>query len=214
MGNIPILIRREVEDHAIHFVLAFLLGCISSVIIYVLCSRPADSAGRLILSDMTLFFIMGQLPCLMALDAMALARVQMAGDRGAKVSAFICTLTPTRGQLFIAKWISGLAWVLLAIGPILLMLGFRATQLELYAPFIKTVMTGVIVMQVTAYAMGQQIGFLRDKGLILVVGALFLCLLASLLVIKGFAMPLYAILTVLTVALSVRSWWAFQHMAL
>ena len=213
MGNLPILVGREIEDHTIHFVLAFFLGCIASVIIYALCG-PDDSAVSFIFSDMTLVFIMGQLPCLMVLDAMSLARVQMAGDRGAKVSAFICTLSPTRGQLLIAKWVSGLVWVLLAVGPILLMFGLKATQLELYFPFFKTVMTGVIFIQVAAYAMGQQLGFLVDKGLILVVGGLFLCLLASLLVIKGFALPLYVILAVLTVALSVRSWWAFHHMAL
>jgi len=36
MGNIPILVRREIEDHTIHFVLAFLLGCIASATIHVL----------------------------------------------------------------------------------------------------------------------------------------------------------------------------------
>ena len=43
----------------------------------------------------------------------------------------------------------------------------------------KMVMTGVIVTQVTAYAMGEQIGFIQDKGLILVAGAVFLCLVRA-----------------------------------
>ncbi len=213
MSHIPILVKREVQDHAIHFVLAFILGCIASVIIYVFC-KTVDSMGALVLTSGTLVFILGQLPCFMVLDAMSLARVQIAGDSRASVSAFICTLTPTRGQLFIAKWISGLVWIFLAVGPVLLTLALKGGQLGPYVPLIKPAMTGVIVLHVTGYAMGQQIGFLANKTLILVVGALFLCLLASLLVIKGLTMPCYALMVVLTVALSVRSWWAFHRMAL
>jgi hypothetical protein len=213
MGKILILVKREVEDHAIHYVLAVLLGGIASGIIYILYKMVDPDHGPIFGQGM-LIFSLGQLPCFMVLDAMSLARVQIAGDRRASVSAFICTLTPTRGQLLIAKWISGFIWMLLAVCPLLLTLAFGVWPFEVYIPFGKTVVVGVIVLQLTGYAMGQQLGFLEDKGLILVVGALFLCLLASLLVIKGLAMPCYAILAVLTVALCVRSWWAFHHMAL
>lgn len=212
MRNLPILVKREVEDHAIHYVLALLMGGIASALIHVLY-KTADLAFGILFDERMLFFLLGQLPCLMVLDAMSLARVQIAGDRRARASAFICTLTPTRGQLFIAKWISGFIWMLLGLCPLLLTLAFTWPP-ELYPRLVNMMIAGVIITLVTAYAMGQQMGFLEDKGLVLVVGALFLCLLASLLVIKGFAMPLYAILTVLTVALSVRSWWAFHHMAL
>lgn len=74
--------------------------------------------------------------------------------------------------------------------------------------------TGVIVTLTCAYAMGQQLGLVESKGLILLVGGLFLCLLASLLVIKGISTSYFALLPVLTVALCTRSWWAFHHMAL
>ena len=213
MRNVLILVRREIEDHAIHYVLAFLMGGLCSAIIYVVY-KTADARGKLLFGDVTPLFFIGLLPCFMVLDVMSLARVQIAGDRGAKVSAFMCTLTPTRGQLLIAKWISGLVWICLAVGPLLVTLALKGGQMGQIVPFIRPVMIGIIVTHVTGYAMGQQIGFLEDKGLILVVGALFLCLLASLLVIKGFAMPCYALLAVLSAALCVRSWWAFHHMAL
>jgi hypothetical protein len=213
MRNIWILVKREMRDHAIHFGLAFLMGCLGSAIIYVVY-RTADARGRLLFGDLTSLFFIGLLPCFMVLDVTSLARVQIAGDCGAKVSAFMCTLTCTRGQLLTAKWISGLIWICLAVGPLLVTLALKGEQIGQFAPFIKPVMLGLIVTHVTGYAMGQQVGFLEDKGLILVVGALFLCLLASLLVIKGLAIPCYGLLAFLTVALCVRSWWAFHHMAL
>ncbi len=213
MRNILSLVKREIEDHRIHYVLALLMGCIATVMIYVLF-KTADSSGEPAFFGWTLLWLLGQLPCLMALDAMALARVQIAGDRHARISAFVCTLTPTRGQLFIAKWISGFVWILLGLCPVILILVFKESPPVLYASFLRTLMVGVIVILVTAYAMGQQLGFLEKKGFVLVVGALFLCLLASLLVIKGLSMPCYAILAALAVALCTRSWWAFHHVAL
>ena len=213
MGRIMILVKREVQDHAIHYALAVLMGCLASAIIYVLY-KMADPVDGPIFAEWMSLFILGQLPCLMVLDAMSLARVQIAGDRRARVSAFICTLTPTRGQLLVAKWISGLLWIVLAVGPLLVTLALNEKPSALYLLRVKPLMIGAIVMQATGYAMGQQLGFLENKGLVLVVGALFLCVLASLVIIKGLAMPCYALMAVLTVALSVRSWWAFHHMAL
>jgi hypothetical protein len=213
MRNMLILVKREIEDHALHYLLAVLMGCIASVIIYVLY-HMADAADRSLWGDMFEHPLMVIFPCFMILGAVFLACIQIAGDRRAKIATFICTLTPTRGQLLIAKWISGLVWILLAAGPLLVILALKREEWGLYMPLIKTVMTGVILMQVTGYAVGQQIGFVENKGLALVVGALFLCLMGSLLVIKGLAMPCYALLAVLTVALCVRSWWSFHHMAL
>jgi len=179
-----------------------------------MCYKTADPAFGVLFDERTLlFFLLGQLPCLMVLDAMSLARVQIAGDRRARVSAFICTLTPTRGQLFIAKWISGFIWMLLGLCPLLLTLAFTWPP-ELYPHLVNMMIAGVIITLVTAYAMGQQIGFIESKILVLVVGALLLCLMASLLVIKGLAMPCYGLLAALTAALGMRSWWAFHHMAL
>ena len=114
----------------------------------------------------------------------------------------------------IAKWISGLVWVGLGLCPLAFAFAFTAGPPDSYAPFVKTVITGLIVTLMCAYAMGQQLGFLESKGLLLLVGALFLCLLASLLVIKGMAVPYFAFVAVLSVALCVRSWWAFHHVAL
>ncbi len=213
MGRLLILVKREIEDHAIHYGLAVVMGCIASLIIYVLY-KAADAADRSLMEDVFEHPMMGVFPCFMILGAMLLAHVQIAGDRRARVSTFICTLTPTRGQLLIAKWISGLVWILLAVGPVLLTLALKGGQMGLYIPLVKTVMTGIIVMQVTGYAVGQQIGLVEKKGRALMVGGLFLCLMGSLLVIKGLAMPCYALLAALTVALCVRAWWTFHDIAL
>jgi hypothetical protein len=213
MRNMLILVKREVEDHAIHYVLAVVMGCIASMIIYVF-NHMADVAERSLWDDVFRHPLMVIFPCFMILGAVFLASVQIAGDRRAKISTFICTLTPTRGQLLVAKWVSGLVWILLAVGPLLLTLTLKGEIMGLYAPLIRAVLTGIIVLQVTGYAVGQQIGFVEKKGLALMVSALFLCLMGSLLVIKGLAMPCYALLAVLTVALCVRSWWSFHHMAL
>lgn len=213
MRNILMLVRREVEDHVVHYVLSILIGCVAAVMLTVL-SRTLDASGKPAFRDWTFLWILGQLPCFMVIDAMALARVQMAGDRRAKVSAFICTLTPTRAHLLTAKWIAGLVWIGLGLCPLVIASFFIEGQPFIYAPFVKTVVVGVIVTLMCAYAMGQQLGLVESKGLILLVGGLFLCLLASLLVIKGLSMPGFTLLSVLAVALCVRSWWAFHHMAL
>ncbi len=213
MGRLLILVKREIEDHAIHYILAVVMGCIASMIMYVLY-RMADAADRSLSEDLFVHPIVGVFPCFMILGAVLLASVQIAGDRRARASTFICTLTPTRSQLLIAKWISGLVWILLAVGPLGVTLALKGGQMGLYIPLVKTAMTSTIVMQVTGYAVGQQIGFVENKGRALVVGALFLCLMGSLLVIKGLAVPCYVLLAALTVALCVRAWWTFHDMAL
>lgn len=123
MGNILSLVKREIEDHWIHYVLALLIGCVASVMVYVLF-RTLDSSGKSTFVDWTFLWVLGQLPCFMVIDAMALARVQMAGDCRARISAFICTLAPTRAQLLIAKWFSGLVWMGFGLCPLVFAFAF------------------------------------------------------------------------------------------
>lgn len=213
MRILTVLVSRELEDHVLFYVLIFLIGCAfagSAGVDYVR-SHIVDT--QLDVHDDIWVQVLVHLICL-TLGAMALGTFQISGDRRAGISTFICTQTPTRDHLLIAKWLSGLLWILLGLLPVLAIHAYMLRAMELDGSMLWRVMVGLFLTPLAGHHAGLQIGFLENKALVPLVASLFVFLFTGLLVIKGFGFPCYWLLTLLIVALSVRTWWAFHQSAL
>lgn len=207
------LIKRELEENytlfllAVFFELALLTNLISQAALTKAGPLPFE-VPKIMLQ--TLWWI---LP-FFSLASIVLGIVQIRVDRNQNISTFLSTLATTRRQIFFAKIIAGLIWILIVLLPlaaadaILLKASPRILPPDL-APLLWTFLVTFLAFT-ACYSLGLQISYLANKGLI-VLGVLFITpVLLSVIIIKGFSLQTAIILLILTIVSLVRAWQKFM----
>ena len=140
---------------------------------------------------------------------------QMHEDRNKKISAFLCTLATDRKGLFIAKLIAGggffiLLYLFLALAEcILLWLYPRAIPTDMTV--FRNTFIVMILLGLSNYAIGLQMGLLANKGTGGICGALLGIVLVGLVVIKGLGVVTWLLLALVIAAFLSSTWLKFRH---
>jgi len=211
MRGLYVLTRREVEDHALLYALVFILGGIYAGMVYVEypteVTHPYSIPGNVIGLSLMLF-------AFLSAGIMILGYAQIAGDRRAGISTFVSTVTATRSQTLLAKWLSALAWMGLGLLPALSLHAVMLPGLGLDGSVLGWIMVGGCMTVLTAYAAGQRTGLQQNHILSLLMLVSLVFLVASILVIKGSGLSCLFLQGILIVALSGRTWRIFHDSVL
>jgi hypothetical protein len=206
------LIKREVEDHLAYFIGAIILSAVlaamlASVFYY---DEPGD---RPVLVGLSIPAII-----VLVIGFTGMGVSQMYTDRNRKISTFLTALPVTRCQILTARIITGI----LAILIVLLSLIITGTILRrLFAPPIPIYPGLIFDLSVTAflmgfacYCIGLQTGWTSSRITPTLGGLVLTCILAPLILVKGFGPLIKIILVLFIIASLIRTWQKFKSTAL
>lgn len=196
------LIQREIRDHVIFFMGAIALaGTMVALSIPMLDNRGwAEMAVLTVLPVVVLAFF-------------AMGAVQMHTDKTRRVSAFISTLSVSRNRILLAKVLAGVLAILIALVPIAvtvtILMQIYAAPIPIYSVIILEVFAGSFLATFACYCIGLQAGW-HSGRLAQALGGLALTgIIASMILIKGFAPEMMVILSLFIVASLARTWHLF-----
>jgi hypothetical protein len=198
------LIKREIEDNYVFFLLALILSSVISILI----GYDFYYSQKISVFTLTVSIWMSGLAGIFVFCAMGSS--QMYNDRTKKISALLATLAVTRKKIFIARVLSGILAILVfalpAIGTITVGLGMIEPQMPFYKPGVFVLWIPVVLSCLAGYCLGLQTGWTLNK-IIPSLGALSLISgLVGLVIIKGPSKDLYPILVLLIICSLLRAW--------
>ena len=207
------LIRREIEDHVAYFVGA---AVISVILIVLLISAVYYVHG-----DKHLAFPIGlSLPLiiLLIIGLPAMGVSQMSTDRSRRISAFLSALPVTRGRILAARIITGVLAILTVLLPLTItaaiLWNLRAPPIPILPGLIFDMFRAVFLMAFTCYCLGLQTGWTSNRVAPTLGGLALTCILAPLILVKGFGLHTDMILVLFIVASLIHTRHKFMSTAL
>jgi len=158
------LIKREIEDSIVFYLMFVLFGFGASALILALTFYgDSEDPGNTIA-----FVIIGQLfGAIGLLGVSTLGSSQMYIDRTRKVSAFLSGLAATRWRLFAAKITAGVIGILIMVGPIAIASAIAVEKFTVPVPVrwmvFRDIALVVFLVYLSGYSMGLVVGWTITK---------------------------------------------------
>lgn len=215
------LIRREIEDNLIMFLLAGLIAVIlAPAMVYLAIDKATHSESPCSFSSSAVEASTFTLPCLLSFLAAAMGAAQMYMDRHRRISTFLSTLPTTRARILTARIMTGVLAIALGLVPVALAITITARIFyispicDIYIAFFTKRFLMTFLLAAACYCLGLLMGW--DSSLFLpVLGTLVLLpVLVSVLVIKGLHAHSAIILSALILAFATRMWLSFRSTSL
>ncbi|HEG44161.1 MAG TPA: hypothetical protein ENH94_08955 [Phycisphaerales bacterium] len=212
------LIKREISDAAVFFVttVVFLSGFTAFVFynaMIVLKNHNQYFGVPSIVYRVFAIFPFVLLPLITALGAR-----QMYLDKERRISSFLVTLATTRQRILLAKIITGIMWLLLAILPVaatdVILLKITPMIALPDIGFLIDMFVTIFLCGLTCYCFGLQIGWRSGKILPALGVLVVMPILVSLIVIKGFSVQTVIFFVLLAFASIIRTWQKFMSSSL
>jgi hypothetical protein len=144
----------------------------------------------------------------------AMGAVQMDTDRIRKISAFISILSVSRNRILLAKIIAGLLAILIALVPltvtVTILLQIHAPPIPIFYVMVLEIFSGTFLITLACYFIGLQAGWNSGRLPPVIGGLVLTCILATLILIKGFTPEIMVILSLFIVASLIRTWHLFM----
>ena len=207
------LIKREIEDHIVYFLVAVIFAAMF-VATEISVAYKIGSDEPMIAAFLVLLFVV----IWSTLGYCAMGATQMYTDRTRKISALLSTLPVSRGQILLARIITGILAILTVQVPFVIttmfLLYIFVPPAPIYYGFIFEIFAGVFLTSFACYCIGLQTGFTSSK-IAPTFGAIVLtCVLVPLIIIKGLGTH-FVLLTLAFIAASlIRTWNKFMTTAL
>jgi len=208
------LIKREIQDHKIYFVMAFVLSIIFSVSIIAQIYKGENEElmfllpfSEIVLAVITIIGICG------------LGASQMHTDKNRKISAFLLTLPVTRSRIFAARVLTGILALLLLLTPpavtINIVLAGLGQQEATYKYFTVEIFSSLFLMSLGIYCTGLLCSLYKSRlsATPTLLGLILSIFLLSLIVIKGFGIEASIIMFFYTASCLTFSWLKFNSAA-
>jgi hypothetical protein len=209
------LIKREIEDHIAYFIGAAILSGILIILSILAISAQEASEPAVFVG----FYIPVIIVLMIGLPGMGVS--QMYTDRNRRVSAFLCGLPVTRGQILAAKIATGILAILtffvpLTITAVILMRLFAPPVLiySVYSGFISDIFMAVFLMSFACYCLGLQTGWTSSRITPTLGGVALTFVLIPLILVKGFGLHIVVFLVLFIIASLVRTWHRFTSTSL
>jgi ABC-type transport system involved in multi-copper enzyme maturation permease subunit len=210
------LIKREIEDHIAYFIGAAILSVIL-IILSILAVFAHDDPGNP--PVLVLLSIPGTIVLIICLAGMGVS--QMYTDRNRRISAFLCALPVTRGQILTARIITGILAILTLLVPVtitaLALLRLFAPPVPIYSGysgFIFDIFIVTFLMSFSCYCLGLQTGWTSSRITPTLGGVALSFVLVPLILVKGFGSHIVVILVLFITASLVRTWHRFTSTSL
>ncbi len=201
------LIKREIEDHIAYFIGAIIL---SGILIALLTSAVYyDEPGE------RPVFVGLSIPVIVVLiiGFTAMGVSQMYTDRNRKISTFLSGLSVTRGQILIAKIITGILAILTVLLPLLvtgtILWRLFVTPIPLCPGLTFDIFVVAFLMAFGCYCLGLQSGWTSSRITPTLGGLLLTCILVPLILVKGLGLHIKVILVLFIVASLICIWRKF-----
>lgn len=203
------LIKREIRDHAL-----FLIGSVILSAVLIGLSIATFDGHRWI--EMVMFDSPAGAIILLIIvfGFFAMGAIQMDTDRIRKISAFISILSVSRNRILLAKIIAGLLAILFALVPlavtVTILLRIHAPPIPLFYVMVLDIFSGTFLITLSCYFIGLQAGWNSGRLTPVLVGLTLICILVTLILIKGFTFEMMVILSLFIVASLIRTWNLFM----
>jgi hypothetical protein len=210
------LIKREIEDNLVHFIVAAAFSIFFIIIgisfVYYPVSGDTNGINRL------LKVVLLPLPIWCTLGLCGMGVGQMYSDRTRKISSFLLTLPVTRRRILIARIVAGILAILLVLVPVavtaLVLLQHSESSIPLYNDLVFRIFITAFLMSFACYCIGLHGGWNLDK-VAPTLGSLFLALIfIPLAIIKGISPQALVVLSLFIAALLIRIWQKFMTTSL
>jgi hypothetical protein len=188
------LIKREIEDHAVNFLLAVVISAtMAGLLAFFAFNEFNDVSGILV-----------SLGILALLTCCSMGITQVYTDRTHKISPFLATLAVTRGQILAARCIVGVLAILTLLVPAMVatvvLFSKFLPPIAFYWRAIVEVFITVFLGALTCYCLGLLIGS-TTRRLLLVGGCLTVPPAVIILVLaKGFGPQVMIVLGLVILA--------------
>ncbi len=204
------LIKREIEDHIVYFLGAFVFSLLftGSIIAKLYGGFTVEELGVILTALVIMLLVVT------TIGVCALGTSQMYMDRNRKISAFLSTLPVSRNQIFAARFISGfLALLVLLAAPAItieiLLTALRQEQ-AIYKHFTVEIFSTLYLLGLGVYCTGLTCGFSSSK-IVPTLGSLVLSVvLMTIILIKGPGVEASIILLIYVSASLVYTWRKFN----
>jgi ABC-type transport system involved in multi-copper enzyme maturation permease subunit len=215
------LIRREIEDNLILFLLAGLIAVIlAPAMVYMATDKATHAESPYRFSHSAFAASVFTLPGLLSLLAAVTGAAQMYMDRHRRISTFLCTQPTTRARILTARIVTGALVIGLGLVPVALAITITVRIFYIppicyiYIAFLTKVFLMTFLLAAACYCLGLLMGW--DASLFLpVLGTLVLLpVLLFVVVIKGLHAHSALILSALILALATRIWLNFRSTSL
>jgi hypothetical protein len=216
------LIKREIEDHLVYLIGAGIVSAILAVLSILIVFEDNPVAPGVF------FFPLIPVAIVVMVGLCGMGVSQMYTDRNRRVSAFLCGLPVTRGQILAAKIVTGILAILTFFVPltitavILLRLFVQAIPLPIppepiysvYSGFIFDIFITAFLMSFACYCLGLQTGWTSSRITPTLGGVFLAFVLVPLIIVKGFGLHIVVFLVLFIIASLVRTWHRFVSTSL
>ena len=216
------LIRREIEDCPLLYVMTLIFGLGSAGLLSYYYYDANDPWPMTAIPGRVLGMPFRLVLVLMTWGPI-LDIAQRSIDQKDKTSAFLCTLTPTRGQLLTSKWLAALILLICGLVPMIAAHSFflyRAGQWgEVQHTDAVVAQLGLMALvPVSCYLLSQFLALGSRLTMSLITGMLILGVVISLIIVKVLLPPtihqVNVVLGVLSIAAGVGTWSKFHTVSL
>lgn len=213
MRPLLVLIKKEIEDHFVDFLVATVVTALLIVLAVSAAHGVKEGEPPVYSGVLSLPLIV-----LLIVGFSAIGGNQMYADRTRKTSAFLSTLPTTRGQILAARVIMGFLAVLTVIVPLYItaeVLWHRVMPaLPVYSGVIFDVFLAAFLMFFACYCLGLLIGWTSNRAILTLGSIISTFVLASLLLVKGFGSQANIILVLFIGGSLVCTWRKFMSTSL
>jgi len=205
------LIKREIRDHIVYFIVAAVLSAIFIFIsIFVISQYESSRRSNYGGVDTGMFTVGVGVPtvAIVIIGFCGLGTSQMYLDRTRKISAFLSTLAVSRDRILLARIITGILVILTLLVPLTIA---AMTLFRLYAPpvlfnpgMVFEIFTAAFLMAFACYCIGLQTGWNSGKVAPTLGGIGLTCIFVPLIFVKGFGLHIVVILVLFIIASLIR----------
>ena len=215
------LIKREIRDNVVYFIGALVLSAILIVMTISMISQYESSQSRNYDAvDSGLFSIGVIIPAIavIVIGICGLGVSQMYLDRTRNISAFLSTLAVSRGEILLARIITGILVLLTFLVPVVVtaevLLRLYVPPVLIYPGIVFEIFIAVFLMAFSCYSIGLQTGWTSGKVTPTLGGIVLACIFVPLILIKGFGLHIVVVLLLFIIACLIRIWHSFMTTSL
>lgn len=211
------LIKREIEDHIAYFIGAAFVSAILAVLSILIVFEDAPVAPSVfVLPSIPGPIVVAAIVVMVGLCGMGVS--QMYTDRSRRISAFLCGLPVTRGQILTARIVAGILAILTLLLPLavtaLVLRRLFSPPISMYPGLIFDIFIVTFLMSFACYCLGLQTGWTSSRITPTLGGVALTSLLVTLIIVKGFGLHIIIILLLFIIASLVRTWHRFMSTSL
>ena len=211
------LIKREIEDHIAYFIGAAFVSAILAVLSILIVFEDAPVAPSVfVLPSIPGPSVVAAIVVMVGLCGMGVS--QMYTDRSRRISAFLCGLPVTRGQILTARIVAGILAILTLLLPLavtaLVLRRLFSPPISMYPGLIFDIFIVTFLMSFACYCLGLQTGWTSSRITPTLGGVALTSLLVTLIIVKGFGLHIIIILLLFIIASLVRTWHRFMSTSL